>query len=168
MSTLNTITDPPATIDHNARLMIDDLISDYAHAIDDDQLERGADFFTEDGTYKLIARENLDAGMELGIVTCEGRGMMRDRILALREANIYEPHTYCHLLGRTRIEDADGRYRARTNFSVIRTMQDGRNSRFATGKYLDEFVFENGRARLRSRVVVLESRQIDVLLVIPL
>lgn len=168
MSTVHAIADVHAPVEQGVRLMIDDLIADYAHAIDDDQLESWADFFTEDGVYKMISRENLEAGMTLGIVTCEGRGMMRDRIRALREANIYEPHTYCHLLGRTRVEARADGYQARTNFSVIRTMQDGRNSRFATGKYIDECVTEEGQARLKSRTVVLESRQIDVLLVIPL
>lgn len=147
---------------------IEDLMSDYACAIDDDALERWPEYFTGEGVYKIISRENYDAGMVLGIMSCDGRGMMRDRILALRTANVFEPHTYCHLLGPTRIE-ADGEtHRARTNFSVIRTMQDGSDTRYATGKYIDECVVEEGVARLRSRTVVLESRRIDVLMVIPL
>lgn len=160
---------PAPEISPETRLLLDDLISDYTHAIDDDALERWPDFFTETGTYTMIGRDNLEAGLTLGIIACEGRGMMRDRIRALREANIYEPHTYCHLLGRTRLQaDSPTHYRARTNFSVIRTMQDGRDRRFATGKYLDECVVEDGRARFLSRTVVLESRRIDTLLVIPL
>ena len=88
-------------------------------------LERWSDFFTEDGAYKIISRENYDAGMALGIMSCDGRGMMRDRILALRTANVFEPHTYCHLLGPTRIEVDGDVFRARTNFSVapIRAMR---------------------------------------------
>lgn len=155
-------------VDQAVRHAIDDLVSDYAHAIDDDELERWPDFFTDDAVYKVISRENYDAGMTLGILSCEGRGMMQDRILALRTANIYEPHTYCHLLGRTRIERDGDVYRARTNFSIIRTMQDGRDTRFATGKYVDECVLQNGSALLKSRHVVLESRRVDILLVIPL
>ncbi len=93
---------------------------------------------------------------------------MRDRILALRTANVFEPHTYCHLLGPTRIEADGNGYRARTNFSVIRTMQDGSDTRYATGKYVDTLVVADGVAKLTSRTVVLESRRIDVLMVIPL
>ena len=47
-------------------------------------------------------------------------------------------------------------------------MQTGREDRFATGKYPDDIVFEDGRPKLRARTVVLESRRIDVLLVIPM
>lgn len=151
----------------DVRLTIEDLISDYAYALDDDALERWPDFFTEDASYKIISRDNYEAGSALGILSCDGRGMMQDRILALRTANVFEPHTYCHLLGPTRIESFDDAYRARTNFSVVRTMQNGASTRYVTGKYVDMCVIEDGTARLRSRIVVLESRRIDVLMVIP-
>ena len=148
--------------------MIDTLISDYAHAIDDDELEAWPDFFTEDGTYKIISRENYEAGRPLGILYCDSQGMMRDRILALRTANVYEPHTYCHVLGRTRVRLDSDAYQARTNFTVVRTMQNGDDSLFATGKYLDTLVAVGNGVRLKSRLVVLESRRVDILLVIPL
>ena len=57
---------------------------------------------------------------------------------------------------------------ARTNFSVIRTMQNGESILFAAGRYQDEIVTGRERPMLRSRTVVLESRRIDVLLVIPI
>lgn len=157
-----------ATVDIVTRLMIDDLMIDCAHAIDDDDLERWPDFFTEYATYKIISRENQEAGRPLGLLSCDSQGMMRDRILALRTANVYEAHTYCHLLGRSQVTRAGEGYRARTNFSVIRTMQDGTSTRFAAGKYLDELIISDGTMKLVSRLVVLESRRIDILLVIPL
>ena len=86
------------------REAIEDLLADYAEAIDDWQIERWPDFFTEDGVYQIISRESFDAGLPIGILYCEGRGMMHDRVQALRTANIYEPHNYRHLLGRPRIE----------------------------------------------------------------
>ena len=155
-------------VDLQVRLMIDDLISDYAHSIDDDELERWPEFFIAEGKYKVISRENYDAGRPIGVLYCDSRGMMRDRIGALRTANIYEPHTYCHVQGRTRVTKDGDVYKARTNFEVIRTMQDGGDFRFAVGKYLDEIVFEDGVPKFKSRVAVLESRRIDILLVIPL
>lgn len=157
-----------APVDQAIRLMIDDLVSDCAHALDDDELERWPGFFCEDGRYKITTRENHDRGWPLGIMYCDTAGMMRDRILALRTANVFEPHTYCHILGRTRVTKDGDVYHARTNFEVIRTMQDGSDFRFATGKYLDECVLEDGRMKFRSRTAVLESRRVDVLLVIPL
>jgi 3-phenylpropionate/cinnamic acid dioxygenase small subunit len=57
---------------------------------------------------------------------------------------------------------------SRCNFQVVRTMEDGRMELFATGKYLDEIVLDSGSAKLKERVVVLDSRNVDILMVIPL
>ena len=58
--------------------------------------------------------------------------------------------------------------RARSNFAVVRTMQDGASEMFAVGKYLDRVVFEDDAPRFADRRVVLESHRIDILLVFPL
>jgi anthranilate 1,2-dioxygenase small subunit len=144
------------------------LIADCAHAIDDDQLEQWPDFFVEKCTYRVTTRENHDRGLPLALVYCDGRGMMADRISALRTANIYEPHHYCHILGPSRVTRDGDTLRARTNFSVIRTMASGDAAIFATGRCIDEIVEEGGAMKFRARLVVLDSRQIDTLLVIPI
>ena len=95
--------------------------------------------------------------------------MLEDRVQALRTANIYEHHVYCHLLGRPELSpDADGLVRARSNVAIFRTMEDGRSELFASGKYLDAIDVSGDAPRLRERRVVLDSRRIDTLLVIPL
>ena len=38
--------------------------------------------------YVVIARDNADAGLPLGLVYCEGKGMLRDRAYALRHTEI--------------------------------------------------------------------------------
>lgn len=147
---------------------IEDLLADYAEAIDDGALERWPGFFTVDGEYQIITRESHDAGLPIGILYCDSRGMMEDRVRALRTANIFEPHSYRHLLGRPRFEvDGDG-FAARTSFAVFRVAQDGDTVTFATGRYLDRIVQDAGVLRFRSRRVVLDSRRVDILLVLPL
>ncbi len=156
-------------IDSDLRQRLDDLQTDYAHAIDDDDLEAWPGFFAEDGSYKIMTRETYEAGLPMGVLYCNTRGMMSDRVLALRTANIYEPHTYCHLLSRSRYAEGEGGLiTGRTNFSVTRTMQDGTMDLFTVGKYLDTFVEENGSVKFKQRLAIIESRRIDVLLVFPL
>ena len=157
------------TIGAKERVRIHDFLQDYAHAIDDGELEHWPNFFAPDGTYKIITRENYEAGLPLGILYCEGRGMMSDRIVAMREANIFEPHAYCHLLSQPRLQTgANDDIKARSNFLVIRVMQNGDTETFATGKYLDTIAMRNGLPLIKERIVVLESRRIDILLVYPL
>ena len=147
---------------------IEELLVDYAEAIDDGLLESWPGFFTEDGEYQIITRASHDAGLPIGLLYCDSRGMMEDRINALRTANIYEPHAYRHLLGRPRIEAQGDGFQVRSNFCVFRIAQDGDTITFATGRYLDRIVRDGDRLRFRSRRVVLDSRRVDILLVLPL
>ena len=159
----------PAATDAAWRARVEDFLAEIAFALDDDRLEDWPGFFAEDAVYRIVPREGYDAGRPIGILQCEGRGMMRDRVLALRTANIFEPHTYCHLLGRPRIERAaDGALTARSNFVLHRTMQGGGTEVFAAGKYLDRIVEHDGALRLAGRDVVVESRRVDILVVLPI
>jgi anthranilate 1,2-dioxygenase small subunit len=158
-----------AKITENGCRQIEDFLLDCAHGLDDDELETWPDFFTEDAVYQIIPRESYEQKLPLGILYCEGKGMMLDRINALRTANIFEPHTHCHILSRPRISARDdGGLQARTNFNVIRTKQDGAMEIYAAGKFVDEIVVEDGKPLFRDRRVVLESHRIDILLVVPL
>ena len=47
-------------------------------------------------------------------------------------------------------------------------MHSGETLLFATGRYHDRIVVESGKALFAEKVVILDSRQIDTLLAIPL
>ncbi|MDE2580508.1 MAG: aromatic-ring-hydroxylating dioxygenase subunit beta [Rhodospirillales bacterium] len=151
------------------RARIEDFLAEIARLIDDDAVECWPEAFAEDATYRIIPRDAFEAGQPVGILSCEGRGMMRDRVLALRTANIFEPHRTCHVLGRPRLTPAtDGTIEARSTFALYRTQQGGRTELFAAGKYLDRIIERDGALRLASREVVLESGQVDILIVLPI
>lgn len=95
--------------------------------------------------------------------------MLRDRVTALREANIYERQSYRHIVGLPAIlGEADGAVHAETPFLVVRIMRDGRMDLFATGRYVDVIVDDAGTLRFRERSVVCDSGRVDTLLAIPL
>ena len=115
------------------------------------------------------------------MLLCDNRDMMIDRIYSLRQVNVWEPHTYRHVIGPTQVLEAGmddhnpaDRFTAKTqtNYLCVRTMHDGEQKLFSTGRYLDEIVFEGTAGAetpmLRSRLVIADSNQIDTLLVIPL
>jgi anthranilate 1,2-dioxygenase small subunit len=151
------------------RLGIEDLLSEYAHIIDDDRLEEWPELFTANGVYRITTRENYEAGLPLSLIYCDGRGMMIDRVSAMRTANIYEPQFYCHGTSAVRVLGTeDGVTRVRSNFTLLRTMIGGETTVFACGRMFDRVVEDRGRLRFAERIVVLDSRSIDTLLVIPL
>ncbi len=151
------------------RQRIEDFIHDCAHCIDDDRLEEWPSYFTEDCRYIIIDRESHERALPVGIMTCDSRGMLEDRVRALREANIFEPHRYRHLISAIRVRGDEGEvYRVETSYAVIRTMQDGEVSVFSSGKLLDEIVVVGDRLEFYKRIVVCDSSRIDTLIVIPI
>jgi len=148
---------------------VDALIAAYVECIDDDRLEEWPDFFVEQCRYVITSRANHEAGMPHGVVYAASRGMLADRIMALRRANIFEPHRYRHIVGPTRIEEIDGLVaQVRSNFLAVRIMHDGDTNLFAVGRYLDKIDLTSRPYRFIERLVVLDSEKIDTLLVIPL
>ena len=151
------------------RLELEQLYSAYVHCLDTDQLERWPDFFTEDCFYRVTSAENFEAGMPLGLIHATSRNMLKDRVSALREANIYEPQRYRHLLSSIKIvENRDEALDLTANFLVVRTMQEGDMTLFAAGRYVDRVVRASQDWKFARKEVVLDSRQIDTLLAIPI
>ena len=150
-------------------LRLAELNAAYAAAIDTDRLEEWPDFFVDDCLYKITSAENLKRGYEAGIIFADSRAMLRDRMTALRTANIYERHRYRHIVGLPVVGAVEGAaIRAETPFLVARIMRDGRTDLFATGVYCDVIREVDQRLRFAERIAVCDSGRIDTLLAIPL
>lgn len=151
------------------RFEIAELYADYVGCLDADELERWPDFFVEEAAYRITSAENHEAGLPLGLIYATSRDMLKDRVAALREANIYEPQRYRHLVSAIRIVKDQGEVvEATANFLIVRTMQDGDMMVFAAGRTLDTLRHQSGGWKFINRLVVLDSRQIDTLLAIPM
>src|SRR5687767_13242060 len=125
---------------------------DYAIAIDEDQLERWPDFFAEKCRYRIVSRRDYELKRPASLLVCDSKGMLLDRVSAIRRVNVFEPHRYRHILGPTQIVKTDAdRCETYTSYLVVRTTQDGPMVLFSAGSYRDEVVFEDGAPKLASR-----------------
>src|SRR3954470_19580288 len=116
------------------RLELESLYTDYAACLDTDRLEEWPEFFIEDCQYRVTSAENYEAGLPLGVIYATSKNMLKDRVNALRQAIIYEPQRYRHLISGIRIERDDiDALEVTANFLVVRTMQDGAMTLFAAG-----------------------------------
>ena len=157
-------------VEVGTRLELHDLYTAYAACLDTDALEDWPDFFTEDCRYRITSAENYEAGMPIGLIYATSKNMLRDRVTALRQANIYEPQRYRHLVSGVAIAgrgDESG-LDVTASFMVVRTMQDGEMTVFAVGRYIDRVVRGPAGRLFARKDVVLDSRRIDTLLAIPL
>ena len=146
---------------------IEELHARYAHALDDDRLEDWPNFFTERGVYRIATAENEARGLPLPVVFCEGRPMLRDRVQSLRHANIYEPQRYRHIVSSILVEKMDEkRAKSIANFLVVRIMENGESTLFASGRYVDRIATRE--MLYEERIVICDSRRFDTLLAIPL
>ncbi|MBM4255032.1 MAG: aromatic-ring-hydroxylating dioxygenase subunit beta [Deltaproteobacteria bacterium] len=155
------------------RFAVEELQHAYVHCIDNDRLEEWPDFFTDACRYEVTTRENVEQGLPVSVIYCDSKGMLRDRIVALRQANIYGSHRYRHMISAIRVTKAEGNMvSAETNYAVYRTMLDpvnyGHSELYSVGVYLDTIVIEAGVARFREKVVLVDTARILSLLVTPL
>ena len=151
------------------RIELEDLYTAYAACLDTDALEAWPGFFTEDCHYRITSAENYEGGMPLGLIYATSKNMLHDRVNALREANIYEPQRYRHLISGIAVSgEGDDELDVSANFLVVRTMQDGDMTLFAAGRYLDRLARREAKWKFAKKLVVLDSRRIDTLLAIPL
>lgn len=143
--------------------------AEYVRCIDDGDLAQWPDFFTQACVYKVTTADNHKRGLPGSMIYAASHGMLVDRIASLRDANIYERHSYRHLLGQPFVLEADEHEaRSETSFMVARIMRDGSTGLFATGRYCDVYVLEENGVKLRERIVVCDSSRIDTLLALPL
>ncbi len=153
----------------NVHQMIARAQADYARCIDDDRLEEWPDHFHGRCVYKVTTAANYREGLDVGLIFANSRGMLADRVSALREANIYERQSYRHILGQPSIlSEQNGEVRSETPFLVARILQDGDTDIFASGRYIDLYKVEDGQVKLNERTVVCDSSRIDTLLALPL
>src|SRR4051794_28297557 len=114
------------------RLGVHELIGAYVDCIDEDRLEEWPDMFVEQCRYLIISRSNHAAGLRQGVMYAASRGMLLDRVTALRRANIFEPHRYRHVVGPVRLHGLEGSVAiVQSNFMAVRIMHDGTATLFA-------------------------------------
>lgn len=148
---------------------VEALLASYVECIDDDRLEEWPEHFTPECVYKIMPRENADRGLPLATIFCDSKGMLVDRIVSLRHANIYAVHYYRHILSNVRIKAIEhNAITVQSNFVVLQTKQDGATSIFIAGKYLDKIVGDAGVLKFREKIAVIDTYRIDTLIVRPI
>ena len=149
------------------RGLIYDLLADYAALLDQGKYDEWLGLFAAQCTYNVVPRENFERGLPIGLIYCDSRAMLEDRIMALREANKYNIHTDRHLIGLPRLTSADG-LAIEASFAVCQTDQEGATRLFATGLYQDRLELVGRTPRIRDKLVLLDTFAVPTLLATPL
>lgn len=149
---------------------VEHLLNRYVECLADDALEHWPDFFVTDACrYEIITRENTERGMPLAIMLCTSHGMLVDRVVSLRQANIYPRRWFRHLLSNVVIHSVDDNgLTVHSSFVVFQTRNSGETTIFSAGKYVDRIVRHDGQLKFADKRVILDTHRVDTLLVNPL
>ena len=151
------------------RFALYDLFAAYGALIDAAEFDAWLALFAATCSYHIVPRENYERGLPAGLVYCDSRAMLEDRIRALCEANKYNIHNDRHLIGLPRLAGEGGDATlVEAAFAVYQTDQEGETRLFATGVYRDRIVVEAGVLRFRNKLVLLDTFAVPSLLATPL
>jgi 3-phenylpropionate/cinnamic acid dioxygenase small subunit len=151
------------------RCALEALTAAYVHALDDADLERWPDFFTEDCLYKVIPRENYENGLPLAVWYCRGRGMLQDRVTAIRETQLFAPRMLRHVTGNMLVQGwEDGALRTVTNYAVYESTLDRASEVFNVGRYLDRVVAADGGLKFAEKLCVFDTSVVPTSLIHPI
>jgi 3-phenylpropionate/cinnamic acid dioxygenase small subunit len=154
-----------AMIDRDA---LRDFYDDYYNALDDVRLDEWPAFFTEDCLYRVIPRENYEAGYTLSTIYAESRGMLVDRVMGLTRTQMYAPRYYRRFPGPLRIVSREGNtVSVRHNLLVVQTLIDKKTEIVLSAVCHDLLVPGDERPLLRQRIVVFDSEMLPNSLIYP-
>ena len=146
------------------------LQDEYITTLDAGELERWPEMFVEDCLYEIVPKENEDRGLPAPVILCDSKKMLRDRVVSLRNANIYQPAIYRHFVSGLsfEVDPIDGAVDMRSSYLVINTSQLGQSTVFQTGRYLDRVVETPEGWRFKRKRVIYDTSRIQTALAIPI
>jgi anthranilate 1,2-dioxygenase small subunit len=145
------------------------LVEKYGRLLDEDRLEIWLDLFAEDCHYEIVSRENRMQGLPLSLMLCDNKDMLRDRVHALRHANIFNIHHDCHVIGLVHaVAAGPGRIAASAAYSLFQSNQDGESRLFSVGRYHFDLARADEGLLIERAVVVVDTGTILTLLATPI
>ena len=145
------------------------LYADYAAAVDSGDWDKWPEFFVDDCTYRLVPRENHDRGLPLATLSFESKGMLKDRVYAIRDTLFHDPYYQRHVVGAPRVLSADGeRIKLEANYAVFRTKLSELTTVFNVGRYLDTVRRTPEGLKFESRICVYDSEMIPNSIIYPI
>jgi salicylate 5-hydroxylase small subunit len=151
------------------RARLADLFGAYDEALEQGDFECWPEFFTENCFYQIIPRETYALGLPLGLLQAESRGMLADRVAALRKTTLYAPRIVRRLVGSIvlRAIEPDG-MRLSASFAAFQTMLNEPSQVFLCGRLYDRVVDDDGTLRFAERICVTDATLVPISLVFPI
>lgn len=152
-----------------AQYLVDQFNAAYGDILDRGDYDAWVGLFTEDCYYRIVARENYDAGLPLSIMALESQGMLRDRAYGITNTLFHAPYYQRHVIGVAQVRNDDGQtIQASANYAVFRTKPGSVSEVYNVGRYVDVLVRDGRSLKLKERLCVFDSELILNSLIYPI
>lgn len=141
----------------------------YFDTLDEGRFEEWPDFFVEDCRYRIIPRENYEAGQGLCTMQADSKGMLKDRVRALLKTQVYAPR-YCRRFysGLNVVRTSGRDMEVKQNVLIIQTMINKPSEILGCGVGRDRLVLdESGNLKFAERTIVLDTEMIRNSMIYP-
>ena len=151
------------------KAVIDDFIVSSAMLIDRDDLDAWLERFEDAACYIVTSRENRSLGLPAALIHCDSKASLKDRLVALRHANKFNPHYDRHIMGGSIITSVtdDNIAAVESNFMIVQSTKTGQSRLFCAGCYYDRIRVSGASARFVERIAVLDTFAVPTLLATP-
>jgi 3-phenylpropionate/cinnamic acid dioxygenase small subunit len=141
----------------------------YFNTLDDGRLEEWPDFFIDDCRYRIIPRENYEAGQGLCTMQADSKGMLTDRVRAILKTQVYAPR-YCRRFysGLTVVKASGREFEVQQNVLIVQTMINKPSEILGCGVGRDRLIADDaGNLKFVERTLVLDTEMIPSSMVYP-
>jgi 3-phenylpropionate/cinnamic acid dioxygenase small subunit len=145
----------------------------YAEALDDGEITRWPSFFADDRPlYRLTTRDNVERGMALCFVLCEGQAMLRDRAIALQKTVMHRRRIQRRIVSGVRLLSFEGLegegVKAHATFALFEAIGDEPSQLIACGRSIDVVVRRGSELKFKDRLCIMDSRVVPDSIVFPI
>jgi 3-phenylpropionate/cinnamic acid dioxygenase small subunit len=138
-----------------------------ARLLDDFQIGKFVEEFVDGGHYRLIPRDNYEAGHPVCLID-DSKKRLRYRQKIIEKHWHYEKFQERRILSPVSVDiDGDRTANVSTNFAIFQTDIQGQSRLHLCGTFEDELKRIEGRWRINTRKAVLDSFLPDFAIVLP-
>jgi 3-phenylpropionate/cinnamic acid dioxygenase small subunit len=153
--------------DFTLELEVQALYTECATALDERAFERFLACFAGECAYSIHAKENVDRGWPIALVSCPSRALLVDRVAAIQKSSFVIPRVQRRLVSSVRLVSAT-ELRSQASFAVFETFEGEATTFFVAGRFEDTLRREAGELKLAARKCILDSSIVPNSLPFPL
>jgi 3-phenylpropionate/cinnamic acid dioxygenase small subunit len=136
--------------------------ADYFDMLDEGRFQEWPGYFVDDCRYRIIPRENYEAGMGICLMQADSKAMLFDRVQILLKTMVFSPRYCRRFYSGLKLLGGNGpEWQVKQNILVVQTMINKPSQILGCGVAHDRLTIDDsGSLKFVERSIVLDSEMI--------